>query len=251
MNREVIINYPIRRIISLVPSQTELLCDLGLETSLVGITKFCIHPQHLRKELTIIGGTKNFRLDVIDTLNPDLIIGNKEENYPEGIQQLTDKYPVWMSDITDLSDALEMMTMVGNITETTQRASQLIDKITGTFNKIALPGHPFRVLYLIWKDPYMAAGTNTFINDMIIRAGYQNAINIPRYPELSIEEIKSLKPDAIMLSSEPYPFNETHIGTLQRELPKCKIMLVDGEMFSWYGSRLVRAAEYFRQLRLY
>ena len=109
LGKQISISFPPKRIISLVPSQTELLADLGLEDRIVGITKFCIHPEPWQKTKTIVGGTKKFRFDVIDSLKPDLIIGNKEENYQGGIEQLKSQYPVWMSDIVTLKDAFAMI----------------------------------------------------------------------------------------------------------------------------------------------
>ncbi|WP_342626401.1 helical backbone metal receptor [Belliella baltica] len=109
LKRKVTIAESPKRIISLVPSQTELLVDLGLGDRIVGVTKFCVHPEGFKEKKQIIGGTKNFHFDKIDQLEPDLIIGNKEENYQEGIEKLAEKYPVWMSDIFDLSDAMEIL----------------------------------------------------------------------------------------------------------------------------------------------
>jgi ABC-type Fe3+-hydroxamate transport system substrate-binding protein len=237
-----------QRIVSLVPSQTELLFDLGLGDQLVGVTKFCIHPL-ASKTKHKIGGTKNFDFDAIEKLRPDLIIGNKEENYEEGIQKLKEKYPVWMSDIFSLPDAYSMMLEIGRITDKNERSIELVDQIKQKFStQNEFPA--FRVLYLIWKQPWMAAGKNTFIDSLITEIGLVNAISEGRYPELNEEEIRQLKPDIIFLSSEPYPFKEKHIALLQEILPTSKIVLTDGEFFSWYGSRLLKAPDYFESLRI-
>lgn len=236
------------RIISLVPSQTELLADLGLADRVVGITKFCIHPEQWRLSKTIVGGTKQFNFDVIDSLKPDLIIGNKEENYREGIQRLRMHYPVWMSDVNNLDDALQMIHAVAEITSTLTEAAPIIARIRSEFNE------PFsqtarRVLYLIWKNPWMAAGSDTFIHDMISRTGMINVLaDQPRYPTLQDDNIRLLAPDLVLLSSEPYPFRESHARELAAMLPNANVKLVDGEMFSWYGSRLMKAPAYFRDL---
>jgi ABC-type Fe3+-hydroxamate transport system substrate-binding protein len=237
-----------KRIISLVPSQTELLADLGLEQQVVGITKFCIHPESWRKNKAIIGGTKNFRFDVIDSLKPDLIIGNKEENYPQGIDQLRLQYPVWMSDIVSLHDALVMMEQIGIITNTSAKANVIIDHIKSDFESIQkLPER--KTLYLIWKKPWMGAAPGTFIHELMIVAGLQNSLQEhTRYPELSAEDISRLNPEVIFLSSEPYPFQQQHIAELQLLCPQAKVILVDGEMFSWYGSRLLKFPAYLKLL---
>ena len=232
-----------RRIISLVPSQTELLVDLGLEERIVGVTKFCVHPEGLRKVKTIVGGTKNYRMDVIDSLRPDLIIGNKEENEQIGIQELMDKYPVWMSDIYTLEDSLQMIEGLGKMLEVEKKAQEITKKLKLDF-ALPLPKKG-KAVYLIWKDPIMVAGTDTFINEMLEFAGFENLIPTSRYPVLSEKELVELNPEHLLLSSEPFPFQENHIKFFQSLLQKTKISLVDGEMFSWYGSRLLKAKPYF------
>lgn len=248
MNRAIEIPESPQRIISLVPSQTELLVDLGLEDRLVGVTKFCVHPKGLKKQKTIIGGTKNFHFDKIDALKPDLIIGNKEENYQEGIERLSEKYPVWMSDIYTLEDAYDMMLGIGGITGAMEKASHLVQKIR---NDLALlPKIGGTAVYLIWKDPMMGVGPQTFIHDMLGRVGFDNVVTLARYPEISMEELKALSPDFLLLSSEPYPFKQKHVKEFSSLLPNTKVLVVDGEMFSWFGSRLSLARAYFLDLAL-
>ncbi len=248
MGREVTLpSYP-QRIISLVPSQTELLYDLGLGDKVVGITKFCIYPDEWFKSKPRVGGTKELKHDIIKNLKPDLIIGNKEENRQEDIEALMQHYPVWMSDITTLEDAAEMVLGIGEITNTKPAAKDIVSQLKTGFSTIAPMDEKPTVLYLIWK-PYMAAGTDTFINTMLGLLGFKNIIDKPRYPKITPEQLFQLKPNYIFLSSEPYPFKEKHIADLQALSPQSKILLVDGEMFSWYGSRLIKAIEYFKVMR--
>ncbi len=249
MQREVSVPVAPQRIVSLVPSQTEWLFELGLSDRIVGVTKFCVHPAEAKRTKTIVGGTKTFRFDVIDCLYPDLIIGNKEENYAEGIEVLAARYPVWMSDITTLQHAYAMMRQLAELTGVAERAETQIESIRQSFASVSLP--PQRVVYLIWKSPWMAAGTGTFIHDMMTTAGLLNAVELPRYPVLAAEDLRTLKPEVIFLSSEPYPFREKHVAELQKVLPHARILLVDGELFSWYGSRLQQAAAYVRQLAIH
>ena len=250
LNNQVSITYPPQRIVSLVPSQTELLFDLGLDKQVLGITKFCVHPPNWLQSKTIIGGTKNFRFDVIDELNPDLIIGNKEENYIEGIKQLKKKFAVWLSDIVTLTDAYSMISSLGEITGTEASALHIRDQIEKRFHSVRKQS-PKSVLYLIWKKPWMAAAPGTFIHSMLTMLNLKNAIeNLSRYPQLSEEQIAGLRPDLIFLSSEPYPFQKQHVEELAKICPSSRVMLVDGEMFSWYGSRLLKAPEYFNRLSL-
>lgn len=247
LNEPIHFSFPPKRIVSLVPSQTELMADLSLEHEVVGITKFCVHPQEWINEKQIVGGTKNFWFDAIDELNPDLIIGNKEENYREGILHLKKKYPVWMSDIVTLEDSLSMINSIGAITNKLENAELIVRQIQDSFaglRKIK----PQQVLYLIWRKPWMAAGCNTFIHSVLEKIGLQNILKDSRYPVLNDDDIKTYSPSLIFLSSEPYPFREQHIEEIKQISPSSKIILVDGEMFSWYGSRLIQAPNYFNSL---
>lgn len=253
LGRKVTINYPPKRIISVVPSQTELLFELGLGEEIVGITKFCIHPASQFKAKTKVGGTKKLNIDLIRSLQPDLIIGNKEENTQEDIELLSAEFPVWMSDIYNLEDAMKTITQVAELVDRQPEAAYLNHLINAGFTDLqtlALQlGIDKKVAYMIWKDPYMLAGKDTFISDVLMKIGLTNVTRESRYPEIEIEELAVLKPDFVFLSSEPYPFREKHIEELKAALPGVKIMLVDGEMFSWYGSRLVKAVQYMFQLQ--
>lgn len=235
MRREVSITSRPRRIVSLVPSQTEFLLDIG--APVVGRTKFCIHPDQQVNTIPIIGGTKNFRFDTIRELQPDLIIGNKEENYQEGIEELEKEFPVWISDIYTLEDAFEMMTTLGRLCERENRAKEIIQACRTTTEGVENTKSG-KVIYLIWKKPWMAAGKNTFIDHMLTHLGYENLITEERYPELTGDQIAELSPDKILFSSEPFPFKETHLKEAKTTWPGVECELVDGELYSWYGSRL-------------
>ncbi len=240
---------PPQRIVSLVPSQTELLFDLGLDEQVVGVTKFCIYPKEWRSSKSIVGGTKNFNFNVIDQLKPDLLIGNKEENYQEGISKLQQNYPVWMSDITTLGDAMTMIRSIARITNKKHEGIEMIGKIHLAFNSLNII-KPLRTLYLMWRDPWMGVGNKTFINSMIEKIGLKNVLeSSERYPELSVNQIKELNPSIVLLSSEPFPFSEKHTNEVRKILPNARILLVDGEMFSWYGSRMAKAPNYFNSIQ--
>ncbi len=246
LQNEVILPSPAKRIVSLVPSQTELIVDLGLEDSLVGITKFCVHPQHIKNTKVIIGGTKDPKPEVIHDLKPDLIIANKEENRKSDIEHLRSVYPVYTSDITDLRSMYRMIMDVGNMTDRYIQAKQLCDEIVARVSEFD-KSEPKTVLYLIWQKPYMVAGHDTFINSMLKICGLVNiAPEKEHYPEISIDTIAEIKPDLILLSSEPYPFKDIHRAEFQKALPGSAVMLVDGEAFSWYGSRLISSLKYLQ-----
>ncbi|MFI5148346.1 MAG: ABC transporter substrate-binding protein [Bacteroidia bacterium] len=248
MKRTIRLHEKPARIISLVPSQTELLFELGLDKEVVGITKFCIHPDSWFRTKTKIGGTKKLDANKIRALKPDLLIGNKEENEEGQILLLEKEFPVWMSDIHNLEQALEMVQSLGQLCERETQASEIIQKIKNQFRKFKPLSTGVRVLYLIWKNPYMAAGRNTFIDSMLNKCGFINCMDKDRYPELTEAEIQELNPDLILLSSEPFPFKEKHLKELQVFCPASEIKLADGEFFSWYGSRLLKAPAYFKEL---
>jgi len=235
INREVTFPFPPKRIISLVPSQTEFLLDIG--APVVGRTKFCVHPAAEVKNLEVIGGTKKFRFDKIKELTPDLIIGNKEENYQEGIEELIQEFPVWMSDVFTLDDAFEMMSSLGKICDLETESDSIVHECQVALNAVkgTCSG---KVIYMIWKDPWMAAGKNTFLDHLLTFLGYQNLVTSDRYPELITEEVTALNPDNILFSSEPFPFKHSHLEVAKSQWPKANSQLVDGELYSWYGSRL-------------
>ncbi|MES2373704.1 MAG: helical backbone metal receptor [Bacteroidota bacterium] len=250
LNREITLPGIPKRIISLVPSQTELLFDLGLDKEVIGVTKFCVHPEHWFRNKTRIGGTKTVKTGLIASLQPDLIIANKEENVQEQVEALEKIAPVWISDISTIEEAYQMMQSIGEITGTSLKADALINQIKKGFDTLpSLTTKKYRTAYLIWKDPYMSAGSDAFISDLLQRSGFENVMaDQSRYPEVTVAELKEKNTELLFLSSEPYPFKQKHIDELQAELPGVKILLVDGEIFSWYGSRMQYAPEYIKTL---
>lgn len=237
-----------KRIVSLVPSQTELLFDLGLREEVVGITKFCVHPDDWFRSKTRIGGTKKLHFDKIRALDPDLILANKEENNQEDIELLRREFPVWVSDVASLEDACKLILDIGQIVCKRKEATALSDSVMDAFDALPLIDNrkKRKALYLIWTAPDMVAGSDTFINSMLLQAGLENVITDKRYPEL--DNCKFESPDVILLSSEPYPFKEKHIQEFQQKFPDALVKIVDGELFSWYGSRLLKSPSYFREL---
>jgi ABC-type Fe3+-hydroxamate transport system substrate-binding protein len=237
-----------KRIISVVPSQTELLFYLGLNEEVIGITKFCIHPVDKFKGTTKIGGTKQLDIEKIKALQPDLIIANKEENERSQIEELMKFFPVYVSDISDLPGALAMIERVGELVNREKEAKALNTAIAHQFDALSLPKSNLRTAYFIWRKPYMVAGKGTFIDAMLQKCGLTNVFEIERYPEIDVAALIKANPDVILLSSEPYPFKEKHIAEFEAMLPGAIIKVVDGEMFSWYGSRLLLAPGYFEVL---
>ncbi len=249
LNRELVLQSTPKRIVSLVPSQTELLFDLGLDEEVVGITKFCIHPSEWRNLKTRVGGTKSIHVKNIIDLNPDLIIANKEENDRDSILQMTEHFPVWVSDVRTLADAYSMIKSIGEITGKSIKSNAISSSIAREF-EILKVNRKYRALYLIWNDPFMSVNSDTFIHEMMLKSGFLNVVSDfdHRYPELKDADLIRLNPELVLLSSEPFPFKQKHVDQIQSLLPKSKIILVDGEMFSWYGSRLLKTPAYINEL---
>jgi len=237
-----------KRIISLVPSITEFLSDINLDKEVVGITKFCVHPKTWLKEKAVVGGTKQQHIDQIKDLKPDLIIANKEENTKDYVDQLADICPIYVSEVNDFDSSIEMMLSIGKITDKEDESNRLVEYIKKEFDSLSIPNQQTKVAYCIWKNPWMWAGSANYISNMLELCGFKNVIDIHRYPEISMDDIINKKPELVFLSSEPFPFKEEHISELKKEYPNTNFKIVDGEMFSWYGSRMLKLPNYAQLL---
>ncbi|WP_119080271.1 helical backbone metal receptor [Chitinophaga alhagiae] len=247
LGRTVEISVPPQRIISVVPSQTELLYHLG--ATVQGITKFCVHPAAWFRSIPRVGGTKQLDLERIAALRPDLIIANKEENEKAQIEALAARFPVWVSDIHTLADACRMVTGLGDILQRQAAAQHIRQQIEEGFSRLQPLPMAAPAAYFIWREPWMVAGGDTFIHDMMARCGFRNVFaDLPRYPAMGLAQLAASGCRLVLLSSEPYPFKEKHIAEIKAYLPDAEVLLVDGEMFSWYGSRLMFAPGYFDEL---
>lgn len=247
MGHQILLDTFPKRIVSVVPSQTELLYDLGLDEEVIGITKFCVHPEEWFRKKTRVGGTKTLKVEEIVALRPDLVIANKEENTQEDIAALQKHIPVWVSDINTMDDAIAMIKAVGTMVNKFEKAFLICARLQADFNTLPEIFNHKKVAYFIWKDPWMAAAQGTFIDSVLQSLGAVNAFGDKfRYPEVELTALKDV--DCVLLSSEPYPFKEQHLQAIQMRLPQAKVMLVDGEMFSWYGSRMLQLKEYLNRL---
>lgn len=237
-----------KRIVSLIPSQSEYLWDLGLKNELVGISKFCIHPKEMFEKVTRVGGTKQIDLEKIISLQPDVVIGNKEENVKEQIENLRTHVPVWMSDVNTVDEAFDMMLKLGEMFGKESESQKIVSEIINGMNEIKKLFENNRVAYFIWNNPYMVAASDTFIDSIMRECGIINHFkDQKRYPEIAIADLKGA--DYCFLSSEPFPFNQTHVDDLQKQVKNCKVVRVDGEMFSWYGSHLRLLPDYLKMLK--
>lgn len=230
-------------IVSLVPSWTETIVYLGGRTQLIGRTKFCIHPEDVVKGIPKVGGTKNIHTDQIIELAPELVIANKEENIKEQIETLIQAgINVWLSECSTMEKAVHEIVALGRLINRDSESKALARDIKEGCSRKDYPR--YKVCYLIWKDPLMTVGKDTYINNVLAALNLENIFNNEtRYPETSIAAIKKRNPDHILLSSEPYPFKEVHRMELEQSLGiPCHI--VDGEVFGWYGSKMLSIPKY-------
>ncbi|WP_346984630.1 helical backbone metal receptor [Chryseobacterium sp. POE27] len=235
------------KVVSLVPSITEALFDLGLtENEVIGRTKFCIHPKNMVKNVPVIGGTKNINIDKIRELKPDLILANKEENVREQVEALMDNFKVIVSNVENIEDNYYLLKNLGKIFNKEGKAQLFNLKIYDVLNQAKI-NQKVKVAYLIWNNPYMTIGSDTFIHKILEEIGFENVFKgKKRYPQIETEDLADA--DIIMLSSEPFPFKEKHIHELKAFYPDKKIMIVDGEAFSWYGTHIAKCENYFKEL---
>ena len=232
---------PHNRIISLVPSLTELLIDLGLKERLIGRTRFCVHPKEEVEEIPIMGGTKNPRLDKIKAAEPDYIIANKEENRKEHIEELGKDFKVKLTDIASIEDALITIHELGKELQVAEEAAKLIKSINEAMEEI--PNEPpLRTAYFIWKDPWMTVGSDTYIHNVMQHWNLENVFGgQDRYPKVNFYELAEKDPELILLSSEPFPFEDKHLAEFEEAFPDTRTLLVEGEWFSWYGSHMLHS----------
>lgn len=252
LGREVRIHHwPPRRIISLCPSQTETLYTLGLDQEIAGVTEWCVRPEQKAPHTISIGGTKKPDIKKIRDLVPDLVIAEKEENDRESIEAISTFAPVYVTDVTDQLSALRMIATLGEITGRSLEAVKLIASIAGNWRKFPTMKVPLRVVYLIWRKPWMAAGYNTYISHILEIFGVRNlALDLPgRYPEITAEWLQDVQPDWIMLADEPFPFSDKFIPELREVCRNARIDVVDGQMFSWYGARMLDLPDYLREIQ--
>ena len=250
--RAITIASPPARIVSLVPSITELLSDLGLGDAVVGLTRFCVRPDGWREAKTIIGGTKAVQTGAVLDLAPDLVLANREENEKADVEALdAEDVPVFVTDVKTVPDALEMIRSVGALTGTSDRAAPLADRIAQRFDELPV-FEPLRAAYLIWREPYMTVGGDTFIHDVMARGGFENAYgDETRYPEVTLDALRDQDLDVVLCSSEPFPFHQKDRFTadLRDALDDTPVEIVDGQAFSWYGSRLLDTPAALRDVR--
>jgi ABC-type Fe3+-hydroxamate transport system substrate-binding protein len=243
------------RIVSLVPSLTELLCELGLAAQVVGRTGFCVHPRDTVRAIPKVGGTKDVDLDKVRALAPTHLVVNVDENEKPVVDALRASVPnVIVTHPIEVADNLALYELFGRLFHRQPRAAALQASLRRELEDLAArPFAPMRVLYLIWRRPWMTVGPDTYVARMLATVGLQ-AVAPPsdrRYPELSFGSFGPERFDAVLLSTEPYRFTEAHVRELEADplLGGRAVQLIDGEMTSWYGSRAIDGLGYLRRFR--
>ncbi|MCB0833744.1 MAG: ABC transporter substrate-binding protein [Bacteroidetes bacterium] len=252
LGRHVRFDRPPTRVVSLIPSITESLFELGLESSVQGVSKYCIYPAGLTDGKRKVGGQKNPDFQAIEEINPDLIILNREENKPDHIRKLGEKYPIWVTYPRQFLDTLALLRDLGGIFGVSVDDYQ--SEIRAGVEALHLEAaQRCRVLYLIWRNPWMSINGDTFIHDVLKLHGLDNvfAEHPERYFEVSVDEIISKNPEMIILPDEPYRFLKKHIAEFG-DLPiqavaSGRVFLADGTYFCWYGTRSARTSSYIRK----
>lgn len=248
LGRNVNFHYPPKRIVSFAPAITDTLYSLGLDTKIVGRTRFCVHPKGKVEKAINVGGTKDMKIERVQALTPDIVITEKEENTKEMVEELEKFVPVYVFEIQTVEDALKMIVDLERLTDRSEEAIELKQKIIAAFNKIPALEVKKRIAYVIWKNPYMVVGKNTYIQSLLQRLGFENPFVEfeGRYPTVTEEDLRAANLDYLLLATEPYPFREKHKQEFRDIAPGANLKIVDGEMF-WYGVKMLDAAKYFKE----
>jgi len=242
------------RIVSLVPSITELLFELGLASQVVGRTTFCVHPEHALARVPRVGGTKKPRIDKLRALAPSHVIVNVDENRKEDVARIAEFVPhVIVTHPLTPDDNLALYRLIGALFARSAQAERLCDafrEARDTLVDAAGRWPARRVLYLIWRDPWMTISRDTYISQTLALAGLKTLGHDPavRYPEVRAQPGLLDDTDAVLFSSEPFPFKQHHMDEFRAHTGNddTRFECIDGEMTSWYGSRAVEGLRYLR-----
>jgi len=242
---------PDARIVCLVPSITELLCDLGLAGKLVGRTGFCVHPRDVVAAIPKVGGTKDVNIEKIRRLAPTHVVVNIDENEKPTVDKLADFVPhIVVTHPNAPRDNLDLVRLMGGLFGAVDAAARWCAdfEMEYTHLRASARGPARTVLYCIWQDPWMTVSQDTYIAAMLAELGWRVPdLGLERYPRFAWSQALVDGLDAVLLSTEPYRFTEAHADALEKQIG-IPVLLVDGEMMSWYGSRALAGLRYLREL---
>lgn len=257
--RELALDAEPRRIVSLVPSITEALFEVGLGERVVGVTDWCVYPARELGSMPRVGGTKNPRIEEIVRLQPDLVIANHEENRKIDVDRLCEReIPVWVTAPQSVAEGMALVDELMELGALAERVRAVVDPMRQLLTEVAQSSagrsNP-RVFCAIWKNPWMSVGAYTYMHDMITQCGGQNICadhSDCRYPQISLDEVVAYNPDVVLLPDEPYPFTDADVMQLSA-LPleassRSRIHILDGTLLSWYGPRIGRGLQVVSRL---
>lgn len=255
LGREITLPKNISRIVSLVPSISELIYDLNVEDKLVGVTKFCVHPKYFQIEKTVIGGVQDFDIEKIKELNPDVVFASKDENFEDEIAELEKFVPVYVTDVKNINEAKQMISNFGDLLNRRNEATKILMKIDlqlSDLSKITDDLLYRSGAYLVWNEPWVAAGKETFVDSMLKLIKVDNVFSNlnERYPMVTGANIHLGNPDIVMLPTEPFKFEDQQAMEISAHTHDAATFFVDGEVFAWYGSRLVKSIDQLKLLVL-
>jgi ABC-type Fe3+-hydroxamate transport system substrate-binding protein len=248
---EVVLTEIPRRIVSLVPSMTETVIDLGAADRLVGITRYCVHPAEVVARIPRVGGTKGFSFEKIASMKPDLVLANKEENRKHHVERLRKTYRVFVSHPRTVEEAVGMVRSIGALTGRSVEASEFAascDRVLASLEPSVVEPS-LRTLCMIWREPWMAAGADTYMNALLARVGFDNVFAPAdgHYPKTTLAEIVERKPDVIILPDEPYAFGAENKEHMERYVKDhggaARAVLFDGSLLTWFGTRTLKGLQ--------
>ncbi|NIM20579.1 MAG: ABC transporter substrate-binding protein [Candidatus Latescibacteria bacterium] len=258
LRRRHVFQSPPGRIVSLVPSITETVVLLGADQRLVGITDYCVHPEDALADIPRVGGTKNPDVPDILSLEPDVVLANKEENRKRDVEALEKQVPVFVTYPTTVRESLKTVRDLGTLLNAEDEAAKFTEECEGMMRSIAQDvtvSKPLRTACMIWRDPWMAVGPNTYASDLLKALGFENVYGSrkDRYPVTSLEELAERRPDVILLPNEPYEFDEGDKSFVEDFVNErgvsAMILLLMGSHLTWFGSRTLAALEYLLDIR--
>lgn len=248
LGRQVVLPKKPQRIISICPAITSTLFEIGAGETVIGRTEYCIFPKDQVEVVPVIGGTKQVDFEKIRQLKPDLILAEKEENTKVIVKTLEKEFPVFVFEVQSLEENERFITDLGKLTKQEEQAAHLLENVKQAFQGIPNFSNE-TAAYMIWQEPYMVVGHNTYINSVLKTLGFINPFTDrkSRYPIIQLEDIVQANLQYLLLASEPFHFTEEHRNYFSNILPNTTVLNVDGEMF-WYGSNSVPGFQYIQQL---
>lgn len=243
----------LRRLVSLCPSTTESLAEMGFAPSLVGVTRYCVRPSGLLEGIPQVGGTKDPDHARIASLSPDLLFLNSEENRREDIDALAARFRFDLSHprrVRDVPPLLRRWAAASGSAAAGEAAAERVESGLRVAEDSLASRRPFRYVALVWREPWVAAGEETYLADLVRLAGGIPALapGLGDWRRPAIEELRAARPDVVLLPDDPYPFRERHRTELEGLLPGARALLLAGQDWCWHGTGTLRGLAAARAL---